>query len=113
MSKGIIVVDIPCCCLVCSECFHADDMHIGDNIYKKLYRCGHMPENVEDPYLGDRCVDIKGNEKPEWCPIREVPQKKEVQGVPRKPTMGDFMRSGFQKGWNDCIDEILKGGDES
>ena len=45
------------------------------------------------------------NEKPTWCPLREVPQKKEVL----KREQYEFGNIGlaFTQGYNACIDEIL------
>lgn len=98
MSKGIIVVDMPD---KCSQC----PLGIKDMRFKTGL-CA-----VRECLYDDMKFLPLEYEKPDWCPIKEIPEKKEVQGVPRKPTMGDFMRSGFQKGWNACVDEILKGGD--
>ena len=45
------------------------------------------------------------------CPLKPLPEKKEVMGLPRIPSMGDFEKRGFQKGWNACIDAIVGGED--
>ena len=43
--------------------------------------------------------------KPDWCPLKEVPQKKN-----RTSVVGDYLK-GSVDGYNACIDEILKGSD--
>lgn len=35
--------------------------------------------------------------KPDWCPLKDVPDKYYPVGM------------NFERGWNACIDEILKG----
>ena len=52
-------------------------------------------------------MDISDDEyykqKPTWCPLREVPQKKEI-------AFRDSDITRIEKiGYNDCIDEILGG----
>lgn len=46
------------------------------------------------------------NKKPDWCPLRDLPKKKEV-------TDDNFSLSVdtvWDKAWNACIDEFLKKG---
>lgn len=88
MSKGIIVVDIPENCLNCGckLCFD------------RSYYCG-----AKARYLDDWEFDIQ-NEKPDWCPIRSMPEKKEVCGRYPQP---DGVTASFKSGWNACIEEIL------
>ena len=52
-----------------------------------LYHC-HKDDEPYDP-----------NTKPDWCPLREVPEKDK-----------SFARNNayhYQCGWNDCIDKVL------
>lgn len=39
-----------------------------------------------------------------WCPLREVPEKKEVCG---KYPQADKIPASYKVGYNACIDEIL------
>ena len=39
-------------------------------------------------------------EKPSWCPLREVPEKKD-------PIL--FEPDDYYRGYNDCLDDILGG----
>lgn len=96
MSKSILVLDAPECCIECPMCFQSDEMSIGKFEYRKLYSCRRAPSDVEDYYLSDI---LHG--KPGWCPLRDLPEK---------ANHPDYCDNGrYDKGWNDCIDEILKG----
>lgn len=81
MSKAVLVIEMP------SDC----------------YKC-----QLADVF-GTCCV-VRGKSKsveenkPDWCPLVPVPERKEVIHTAR--TMMDFERKGFQKGWNACIDAL-------
>lgn len=98
MAKGIIVVDVPECCMECRSCYHADDLELC-GLVKRLYRCRFEPEDIEDVYLPDIM-----RAKPDWCPIRQLPEKKMCSMSICIATEEYHER----KGWNACIDEILK-----
>lgn len=52
-------------------------------------------------------VNSNSTEKPDWCPLKEVPEKDQSH-------LGWYPLSyvyGRAEGWNACIDEILKGSD--
>ena len=53
-----------------------------------------------------RIVDLENDDKPDWCPLREMPEKKKTIG-----TESETERIYMNCGWNDCIDAI-GGGDE-
>lgn len=88
--KGIIVVDIPKNCEKC-------------DISEKIYRGNELV--IDCPHL-DYLVD-KLNNRDENCPIKPMPEKREPKEHPVSHR-GIFME-GFETGWNDCIDKILKG----
>lgn len=71
MSKSILVIDTPECCMECPMCFQSGEISIGKFEYRRLYSCRYAPGDVEDFYL----PDILHN-KPDWCPLREIPQKR-------------------------------------
>ena len=52
-----------------------------------------------------RIVDSETYERPDWCPLRELPEKMEVCG--KYPQPGKPIPS-YRFGWNACLDEILK-----
>ena len=94
MSKGIIVVD------------------------KIPQTCQHIRGNKEEgcPFGGMVCqitqndvyTHVRDGSKPDWCPIRPMPEKKEVCGRYPQP---DVVTASSKVGWNAYRDEILKGGD--
>lgn len=85
MSKSILVIDTP------ENCYNCD--------LKYGYFCGKTK----------RWIDEDCFPKPDWCPFRDLPEKKEVRNFCLGE--GDCEQKGYQKGFNSCIDEILKGGD--
>ena len=88
MSKGYILVNVPKKCSQCSFWFEKSTIPIE-------YRCMAKQRKLQN---------LTG--KPGWCPIREMPEKREVMGIPRNPSIGDFERVAYQRGWNDCIERM-------
>lgn len=81
MSKVFAVFDEPISCDYC-PCFDGEYWHCG-------YANRYLDEEKEHPSL-----------KQKWCPLREVPNKKENW------TFNSY-DDGRVDGWNDCVDEIL------
>ena len=95
MSKGIMIVDIPECCDLCrfsSQAYDLEPFEDGEGY------CSIKMKSLDQ---------IQEGEKPDWCPIRPMPEKKEVCGRYPQP---DGVVPSFKMGWNACITEILKGG---
>lgn len=84
MSKTILVIDTP---QTCSDCLLLYEAEFDGTPYE--YRCNLLYEKN----LSIDEVDIK---KPDWCPLKDVPDKYEP------------VTMNFERGWNSCIDEILK-----
>ena len=88
MSKAILVMDMPESCRNCNLrvigsynfCTGADGRKI------------------------DQMKIINNDIKPEWCPLRELPQKYTVHCT------DTTHHRHVKQGWNYCIDEILKEG---
>lgn len=91
MRKGIIVVDIPEYCCRCPF-----EICGGDKYYCDIYETLNIAKKATP--LPDRQI------KPDWCPIRPMPEKKEVCGRYSQP---DGVTASFKVGWNACIEEIL------
>lgn len=90
MSKAILVMDMPERCEKC--CFRR-----GWNVCKlKKYLDGDKLSTI---YTVDK--QIMDNTKPDWCPLRPMPEKMEC------PPMNG---TNYEAGWNACIDAI-GGGD--
>ena len=87
MAKGIIVVDIPENCGDCACCQY-------DGQYDRY--CGVNGEDLMN-------IDWNG-EKPDWCPIKEIPARLEEIKLPN--TKNGHKMEGFSTGFNACLDEI-------
>lgn len=87
MSKSILVIDTPKCCCQCR--FSGAD---GDYCCLKENMVSDSNVISEEEYL---------NKKPDWCPLRDLPDKYEPASM------------NFERGFNACIDEILKGVNEN
>ena len=88
MSKAILVLEMP---KSCSEC--------------PLF-CSHYS------YMNCRALNNRGIDYPypdnfrqEWCPLRNVIEKKE-RDIVKEDYNGGYSH-GIVYGWNACIDEIL------
>ena len=90
MSRVILVLDMPESCLKCPMCNGNDECILQDE--DANFRASDSWEELK-----------KG------CPLEEVPQKKEPQKInPYEMNMIEYNK-GYRKGYNDCIDYILKG----
>lgn len=87
MSKAVLVMDMPNSCIGCNFLYC--------NVESNVDSCQAMEVS--------RIVDLEKEDKPDWCPLRHVPEKKEKYSL-----MGDNS-AGRVDGWNACIDEILGG----
>ena len=90
MRKAILVIDMP---LNCNECpLSLDTETYNANLCRAMER---------------HTVNMKSSQKPDWCPLREMPQEREVVFD------DESMWAERRRGYNACIDEILKGGIQS
>lgn len=97
MSKGIIVEDVPECCDLCGYSSQAYDLEPFEE--GECY-CTIKKKSIDK---------IPEGEKPDWCPIRPIPDKREHKTVQYNYD-GGYSR-GFTACWNMFIDELLKGGE--
>lgn len=86
MSKAVLVLDMP---KGCNDC-----------VLNNCYFCDVTNENIES-YI----YDIMEVDKPDWCPLKELPHKRyhSAYGAP--------IEMSEDKIWNECIDKIV--GEES
>lgn len=89
MAKAVLVMDdMPECC---ADCY-----------------CGYFERDTKELNLvcGATGEDANNVGKPDWCPLRELPERKEKLPVEKY----EFGRLGkaFVSGWNACLDKILK-----
>ena len=84
MAKGIIVVDIPENCENCLFSM-AHAVPIQDYTYCTVLIRGVISKH-----------QIK---RPDWCPIKPIPKMQDEE----------INYALYALGWNECLDEILKG----
>lgn len=97
MKKVILVTDEPMGCGRCvASCRRK---RVGKEEYYWICHSGYMEKGA----LVHNIIDVDSETKPEWCPLKAIPQKREERYASE---VGD-RDSGFIDGWNACIDEIL------
>ena len=88
MAKAVLVMDdMPECCADC--------------------HCGYFERDTKELNLvcGATGEDANNVGKPDWCPLRELPEKMKVCGRYPQP---DGITPSYKIGWNACLDKILK-----
>ena len=88
MSKCVLVMDMPSSCMGCNF------LHCEIEENKEYCEAREIRKQV----------DLAKKEKPDWCPLRELPEKNT-----KKYSDGYKYGKGYQNGYNACIDELLKG----
>lgn len=87
MSKAILVMDMP---ENCADCPLRNSLNIDHVI------CHTTLKSISDSdYYAKR---------PDWCPLRELPERKEQ--ILKDCTPQEALIFRENKGWNDCIDTI-------
>ena len=76
--KAILVIDMP---KGCCECNCAIDLCHGTIPSQEWY-----------------------NKRPSWCPLKPIPEKKEIKNIFQYRGLAEQYR---KEGWNECIEEIL------
>ena len=84
MAKAVLVMDMPESCDKCTLCCMTP---YGE------YMCCKMRKNVPD------------GEKPDWCQLRELPEKEETVHSQECYTNG-YWSDEMKAGWNACLEEI-------
>ena len=85
--KAVLVIDMPNRCSECPLCYK------GENYWGDI-----VSAECQMQYKGYVAL----NEKPYWCPLRPLPQKKDVP-----PNYGMMVGDPRGEGWNECLKEIL------
>lgn len=80
MAKAILIMDMPD---YCNDCYAV-----------------HMSQNGKFCRAAKKHLQPKA-ERPDWCPLRELPEKKELY-------LSINNQKGYCDGWNACLDKILK-----
>ena len=93
MMKGIIVVDMPESCERCQFSHN----RIGNNHYCYINESIGNNDAFSDPISTDQYYS-----KPDWCPIKPIPERKMCSKSICIETEEYYQRKGF----NACLDEI-------
>ena len=90
MSKSVLVIDTPETCVDCHFCYVLDE---------GVEACCSISDDDKDTSLMKKidCEYGYCQGKPDWCPLKELPNKK---------NWGEIF-NGNVKGWNDCLKEII------
>lgn len=92
MAKAVLIMDMP---ESCDMCDFIDDTQPP--------RCGERTLYCTVPGIGEDVTDYITC-RPDWCPLRELPEKMEVCG--KYPQPGKPVPS-YRFGWNACLKAIL------
>lgn len=95
MAKAVLVMEMPESCDMCDFVDDEQPPRYGE---KTLY-CG-VPGNGEDVTDYIAC-------RPEFCPLRELPEKKETVH-PQECYDNSYWADEMKAGFNACLDEILE-----
>ena len=88
MAKAVLIMDMPECC---ADCY-----------------CGYFERDTKELNLvcGATGEDANNVGKPDWCPLRELPDKKETVN-PQKCYTNSYWTDKMKAGFNACLDEII------
>lgn len=93
MSKAVLVMNMPERCVKCPLLLTLPQKD-------GLALCIARPKNGQEEYNPKHEISWR----PDWCPLRELPEK-----IPElKHGYESVEKSILRKGWNACLDEILK-----
>ena len=99
MSKAVLAMDMPDSCMGCNFLYC--------NVESNVDSCQAMEVS--------KIVDLEKEDKPDWCPLRPVPEKLQEEYEDKVKTInGDWISVGsgidsVAVGYNQCIDDILGG----
>jgi hypothetical protein len=97
MAKAVLVMDMP---ETCCDCRFCRELHEG------VEACCELEDEPNDN-TQCRMIDDYCYHKPDWCPLRELPEKKETYTVLELHSNGRWSE-GMKAGFNICLGEILK-----
>ena len=88
MAKAVLIMDMPECCADCC--------------------CGYFERDSKELNLicGATGEDANNVGKPDWCPLRELPEKKVADKRLAISPLTEGQLNDFEKGWNACLDAI-------
>lgn len=96
MAKAILIMDMPERCDKCPLLLKIPQKN-------GLALCLARPTNGQEEYNPKR----EKSWRPDWCPLRELPEKKKILSVEEYEFGG--LGKAFTSGWNACLDAIEGG----
>ena len=90
--KAIAVIDVPTRCDEC-PCCHTNENWYGDILSAECF--------LKYKYLNEKTF-----EKPDWCPLRMLPDKLNNADFLPADRLGDLCSLHYASGFNDCLNEI-------
>lgn len=98
MSKAVFTMETPKNCYACPfSCTNGNDTECGYCELEMFFIDGEVVINEE-------YFDFESEVKPDWCPLRTLPGKKQGPKVADSYELG--YAKGYEKGWSDCFNEI-------
>lgn len=99
MNKSALVLETPKNCFECPfSIVDGNDTDIG--------YCEVEAMLAEEALITEEYYDYDSEEKPEWCPLKPLPEKKEyINSVSNIEATKNIAAAG----WNACLDEITGG----
>ena len=94
--KAVLVMEMPDKCLNCP--LH-QFVEAEEGEYDAFVFCN--AENWREPITHQPVENLK--ERPDWCPLRPLPERKEYLLPDGKMDLNEASRYG----WNKCLDEIV------
>lgn len=85
MAKAVLVMDMPD---YCNDCYAV-----------------HMSLSGRFCRAAEESLPVK-EEKPDWCPLRELPEKEETVH-PQECYTNCYWTDEMRAGWNACLGEII------
>lgn len=103
MKKSVFVMETPETCCDCHFCYE-----LNEGIEAFCYVTNSDTNKTLIKEID--CKDGYCNGKPDWCPLRPLPEKMKVTGIYNYA----YLEAGgkppsYKIGWNDCIDVIAGG----
>lgn len=100
MGKMIFVINDP---VFCSNCPLAKSRKHNITKEERWY-CGIRHQGQYSFEWIYEPIDMDSEIKPDWCPLKELPEKYEID---RSKCSDPFYEFEFEYGYNKCVDEIL------
>ena len=100
ISKSVLVIETPENCYDCPF----GTSYCGELEYEGYCELADCLD-YDVILMTEEHYDCESKSRPEWCPLREMPEKKNF--------WSEEHGGKFSEGWNACIDAIVGGGNHN